>query len=112
MTSGSSVIFPDTLRSIDVSTLTSVAYSRVGPVLDKSLRIIKFTNNSTTTCILSWDGILPHEVFPPNSFMLIDVSTNQETSRVFEIQEGTQFFLTLLSTPGTGSFYISCYYGG
>ena len=112
MSSGSSVIFPDTLRSIDVATVTSVAYSRVGPPLDRSLRIVKFTNASDTTCILSWDGVLPHEVFPPNSFVLLDVSTNQETSRIFEIQQGTQFFLTLLNASGTGSFYISCYFGG
>ena len=112
MSSGSSVIFPDTLRSIDVATVTSVAYSRMGPPLDRSLRIVRFTNLQIPHVFYLGMEFCHMKLFPPNSFLLIDVSTNKETSGVLEIQQGTQFFLTLLNTPGTGFFYISCYFGG
>lgn len=108
--SQSSVIFPDPLRSIDVSTVSSVTPTPIGLPLDAGARIIKFTNDSNVLVLLLWNGMQPNEVFPANSFALLDMSTNKEVSGIWEIQKGTQFYL-LATAGGVGHFYISVYRG-
>jgi hypothetical protein len=104
----STVLLPDPIRSIDSATFTG-SYQTVGIPLSHGARIVKFTNLSTVTVTLSWDGINAHEVLPANSFVLIDVSGAKENAQYIEIQIGTQFYA--LGSSGTGLFYISVYYG-
>jgi hypothetical protein len=108
MTSLSTVIIPDVLRSINSTTFTG-SYQAVGAALGFATRIVKFTNNSTVGVTISWDGINAHEFLPANSFLLLDVTTNHENALTFLIQKGTQFYVS--ASAGTGLFYISCYYG-
>ena len=108
MGSLSTVILPDTLRSIDSSTFTG-SYQAVGTPLTNGARIIKFTNLSGAIVTLSWDGVNAHEVLPANSFVLIDISAARENAQFLEVQQGTQFYVKASSS--TGLFYISCYYG-
>lgn len=104
----STKILPDTLRSIDSATFTG-SYQAVGTALTKPTRIVKFTNNSTVAVTISWDGTNDHEFLPAGSFLLIDVSSDKETSGIFEIGANTQFLVK--GSAGTGSVYISTYYG-
>ena len=104
----STKVLPDTIRSIDSATFTG-SYQAVGTKLTHPTRIVKFTNNSTVAVTLSWDGTNDHEFLPAGSFMLIDVSSDRETANIFEIGANTQFYVK--GAAGTGSFYISTYYG-
>lgn len=108
MSSQSSVIYPDILRTINAATFTG-SYQPVGTALAQPARIVKFLNNTTVGVTVSWDGINAHEYLPSNSFVLLDVSTNKESTNQFEIEQGTQFYV--LAASGTGSFYISNYFG-
>lgn len=101
-------VFPDSLRSIDSATFTG-SYQAVGTKLSNPTRIVKFTNNSTKDVTLSWDGSTDHEYLPAGSFLLLDVSSDRETANIFEIGANTQFYVK--GSAGTGSFYISTYYG-
>jgi hypothetical protein len=104
----STVVYPDVLRIISATTFTG-AYQPVGGPLAQSARIVKFQNNTTSTVVISWDGVNGHDFLPAGSFLLIDVSSNKENAISFEIQQGTQFYV--LGTVGTGNFYISNYFG-
>jgi|SRR5690349_4981725 len=104
----STVLLPDTIRSIDSASFTG-NYQTVGTPLSHGARIVKFTNLSNVTATLSWDGVNDNEVLPANSFVLIDVSGARENSQYIEVQVGTQFYAK--GSAGTGSFYISVYYG-
>lgn len=104
----STKVLPDAIRSIDSATFTG-SYQAVGTKLTYPTRIVKFTNNSTVLVTLSWDGTSDHEVLPAGSFVLLDVSSDRETSNIFEIGANTQFYVK--GSAGTGSFYISTYYG-
>lgn len=101
-------IFPDTIRSIDSATFTG-SYQAVGTKLTYPTRIVKFTNNSTVLVTVSWNGSSDHEVLPAGSFLLLDVSSDRETSGIFEIGANTQF--SVKGSSGTGLVYISTYYG-
>jgi hypothetical protein len=104
----STKIFPDAIRSIDSATFTG-SYQAVGTKLTYPTRIVKFTNNSTVLVTVSWNGTSDHEILPAGSFLLLDVSSDRETSGIFEIGANTQFYVK--GSAGTGSFYISTYYG-
>jgi hypothetical protein len=108
MSSQSSVIFPDVLRSINAATFTG-SYQPVGAALEQPCRLIKFVNNTTVGVTISWDGINAHDYIPSNSFALYDVSTNRESTQQFEIEQGTQFYV--LGSSGTGSLYITVFFG-
>lgn len=101
-------ILPDAIRSIDSATFTG-SYQAVGTKLTNPTRIIKFTNNSTVLVTVSWDGTNDHEILPAGSFVLLDVSSDRETSNIFEIGANTQFYVK--GAAGTGLVYISTYYG-
>lgn len=104
----STVLLPDTLRSIDSATFTG-NYLAVGTPLLQGARIVKFTNATSVAVTISWDGINDAEYMPSNSFTLLDVSANRENSQYIEIRTGTQFYAK--GASGTGNFYISVYYG-
>lgn len=104
----STVLIPDTLRSIDSATFTG-NYQAVGAALSNGARIVKFTNNSSVQITISWDGINDNEILPANSFLLLDISANRENTCYLEIKVGTQFYAK--GASGTGSLYISVYYG-
>ena len=108
MSSLSTVILPDVLRSINSASFTG-NYQAVGTPLPQSMRVVKFTNVSSVTVTISWDGVNDHEILPANSFVLIDISGNRENSGTFEVQKGTQFYAK--GSAGSGLMYISCYYG-
>jgi hypothetical protein len=104
----STVILPDTLRSIDSATFTG-SYQAVGTALTHGARIVKFTNLSGVTVTVSWDGVNDADILPANSFVLLDVSGAKENPQFLEVQSGTQFYVKGASS--TGLFYISIYYG-
>jgi hypothetical protein len=70
--------------------------------------MIKLTNNSNQLVTVSWDGTADHEILPPGSFILIDVSANKEVTGICEIAVGIQFYVK--GTAGTGSVYLSSYF--
>ena len=104
----SSRIFPNALMSRAASTFNG-SYLLVGSAIANSVRIVKFTNNSDKDVTLSWDGLNDHDFIPAASYLLLDISSNRETSNQFEIASGTKFYVK--ANAGTGSFYISSYYG-
>ena|ERR1700679_175193 len=105
----SSRLYPEALRSIDSSTLSGSYVALGGPFLHP-IRLIKFTNNSTVSVTVSWDGgITDHEILVSGGFLLMDVATNKETSQPFDIAEHTQ--MSIKGSAGTGLVYLSAYYG-
>lgn len=108
MGSLSTAMYPETLRSI-ASASVSATYAAVGTPLAHPIRIIRFTNASTHDVTISWDGATDHEYVASGTSLLIDVSTNKEAALAFDIPQNTQFYVK--GTAGTGTIYISAYFG-
>lgn len=109
MSSLSTIIYPDVLRIISAAGFNGT-FQAVGTPLTHATRVIKFQNYTNVPVAISWDGTTTHEFLPPNSFLLLDVSTNKENALTFGIAQNTQFYV-LGTAAGTGDFYISSYYG-
>lgn len=108
MGSLSNAMYPETLRSI-ASSAVSATYAAVGSPLLHPIRVIRFTNASTEDVTISWDGVTNHEYLVSGTSLLIEVSTNREAAQVFDISQNTQFYVK--GTTGTGTVYISAYFG-
>jgi hypothetical protein len=108
MSNFSTVVLPGPLSSVDSATFSG-SYVALGSALAHPARIIKLTNNSTVDVTVSWDGVTDNEFLPSGSFLLLDVTTNHSMPLNFEIQQGTAFFVK--GNAGTGSVYMSYYYG-
>lgn len=100
-------LLPEVLRSIDSSTFTG-SYQAIGTVLANPSRLVKFTNVSTKSVSISWDGSNDHEILPAGSFVLLDIATNKEEMSSCYIAAGTQFYVK--GAAGTGLVYLSTYY--
>jgi hypothetical protein len=104
----STLIYPEVLRFFDTATFTG-PYAPLGIPFEHPIRILKFTNTSTTSAYISWDGFNDHDILSPNSFLLLDISANLELSGSFEA--GTLSQIYVRGTAGTGLIYLSAYYG-
>lgn len=104
----SSAVYPEPLRSLDSATLAG-AYLPVGTPFVHPIRIIKFTNNSSVDVTISWDGSTDHEILVSGSFLLLDVSSNKEESRPFDISAHTQ--ISVKGPVGVGFIFVSAYFG-
>jgi hypothetical protein len=104
----SAAIYPEPLRSLDSATLSG-SYLPLGTPLINPIRIVKFTNNSNVAVTISWDGVTDHEFLPAGSFLLLDISSNKEAMRPFDISAHTQF--SIKGAAGVGLIYVSAYFG-
>lgn len=104
----STVMLPETLRSIAASTFTG-SYQAVGTALANSARLIKFVNNTNQLVTVSWDGTHDHDILPSDSFALYDLTSNRgNPSPYLAAAQGTQFYVK--ASSGTGSFYVVALY--
>lgn len=106
----SSVVYPVGLVGTSAADLMPATYVPAYVELPSGVRIVRFTNATTVDCIVSWDGVDDADFIPANGFLLIDISANHEVSNIFEIQQGTMFYVRG-AAGGTGNFYVSAYYG-
>ena len=97
----------ETLRRFDSSTLTT-SYQTFSTPLANPSYICKVVNNSTSTVVISIDGVNDIDVCPPNSFWLYDESKVGSAGGFPAIPQGTQFYLKLEtgSSAGTSGTYI------
>ena len=97
----------DTIRSRDSATFTG-SYQTLGSALTHEARIVKVVNNSNVTATISIDGVNDHDILPMGSFVLYDCSSDRENSNIFEIPEGTQFYVKGIA--GAGLVYLTVIY--
>lgn len=111
MGSNSIRLTPDTLRS-DTGGAWGT-YQTLGIALTTAARLVKFTNNGTIDLFVSWDGSTDHEILPANSFLLLDIAANKQSTYSLYIRAGIQFYVKSVSgAAGAASdiVYLSVYH--
>jgi len=87
-------------------------YIGIGTEIVNPVRILRIQNLTNTLLLFSYDGINNHEALASNSFLLLDITANKSTDHGFYIAEGTRVYVKQDGiAPGSGSVYVTVYYG-
>lgn len=105
-------LLPERIRTnVDpTATYSTFKFGATDAPLLYAPRLIKFTNLSDTDCLISWDGVVDHEILPANGFVLLDVAANKQQANTLYIAAQTQFYVKTTSGTATGTVYLSSYY--
>ncbi len=92
--SGTKAVF-ETLRSLASGSLTT-NYQALGTPITNPSAIMKIVNNTTSTLLVSTDGVNDHDTIPAGGFTLYDISSDAQ------IRSGDG----RLSVPANTQFYV------
>lgn len=107
----SQVALADTLRSKAFGSITN-SYTAVGSALQHTPRIFRLINATDGDMLFSLNGSTDQFFLPANSFVLYDLTTNNERSgEKLVLEKGTQFYVKFSSAPSKSAVYIECIYG-
>ena len=98
------------IRSINF-TAVSDAFATVGTPFENPCRMIKLVSTMDELLYVSFDGINPVEVMPPNSFVIWDFSSNKIRDDGLFMEKGSQISIVApLDLPTEGRFFVTAVY--
>lgn len=99
------------LRSLAFGSITS-SYVGVGLPFSNPIRLIKFTNETDASVLVSLDGINNHDVVAGNGFALYDYGSNKaDAAGLLEQPQGDRIYVKAESAlPTEGTFYVTVVY--
>lgn len=98
------------LQSIGFSGISG-AYAPLGDPITKPISVVKFTNGTDATIIISNDGVEDYIVLLSNSYSVWDVGAMRSaTSESSTLKSLTQFYVK--GIPSSGVVYIESMYIG
>lgn len=103
-------LVPETARSLAFGSI-GAAYMGVGTAFTKPVRILMIQNLCDTSLMFSFDGINDHVPLPREGFILLDVTSNKAREDGLYFAEGTRIYVKEITTPTTGSVYVTTFYG-
>lgn len=86
-------------------------YTGIGTEINNPVRILRIQNLTNALLWFSYDGVNNHEALSPNSFLLLDITSNAARDHGYYIAEGTRLYVKRNETPTSGSVYVTVYYG-
>ena len=99
------------VRSIGFAAI-QVGYTGIQTALNFPTRIIFVQNFTNATLMFSFDFIHDHFPLPPNSFLLLDLSSNKTLETGYFIAKGDRLYVKQLGVaPTSGSVYFTALYG-
>lgn len=107
----SQVALPDTLRSKAFGSITN-SYTTLGTPLQHTARIFRLINATDGDMLFSINGTSDQFFLPANSFVLYDLTTNNERSgEKLVLEKGTQFYVKYSTAPSAKAVHIEIIYG-
>lgn len=81
-----------------------------------AMRVLRFINDTNGCISVSFDSLNDNLVILPNSFLLYDLTSDQDTGEGFRYISGTQIYIRYISAPSvqlnsTNTFYLEAIYG-
>jgi hypothetical protein len=80
------------------------------------MRVLHFINDTNGVLMISFDGVTDNAIVLPNSFVLYDLTSDQDDNESFRYQAGTELFVKYLVAPtpqtvSTNTLYLVAVYG-
>lgn len=103
-------LVPETARSLAAGSI-GAAYMGVGTSFTKPIRMLLIQNLTDESLMFSFDGVNDHLPLPTDGYILLDVTSNKAREDGLYFAEGTRIYVKEISTPTTGSVYVTTFYG-
>lgn len=102
----------EAIREVAAASIAATLTAVGGPTQHPG-RLVRMVNTTDKDVYVSLNGIDNNFRIPTNSFLLLDISTNQTTKENFFIPEGQVFYVAYIGVaPISGSFWIEYIIGG
>ncbi len=101
---------PEAVRSIAFGSISGT-YAGIGTAITNPARIVLLQNFTDAPLMISQDGVTDHYPINANSSILLDISSNQTHSMGGFVSAGTRFYVKTITAPGSGSVYLTVFYG-
>lgn len=89
-----------------------VAYSALGAITSDYVRILALNNGTDAAVYISFDGVTDHLRVSPNSFKLLDFTTNTVHDNGYFLPLRTQIYIKRVSgAPTLGDFWAETVIG-
>jgi hypothetical protein len=99
------------LRSLGFASISG-AYAAIGTALLNPSRIMILQNFTDKQMIFSFDGTNDHLTLPSGGQIVLDFTSNKTvTGGAAYIPAGTIVYVKQVLAPGSGSVYVSTFYG-
>lgn len=98
---------PETMRTIDSSTITG-SFQVLGSPLEFASRMLIFVNDSTEKVFISWDGVNSHLPLVAGATVVLDMTSNAVANAPLSTSALTQFYVK--GTASAGSVDIATFY--
>jgi hypothetical protein len=105
--------YPEPLRTIAANAI-GVGFTPLGTPFAHPIRLFKIVNTTNQIILISWDGLVSHDIVPSNGFVLYDISSNKTSnSNDWNFAQGTQIHVTYsgVVAPTVGAVDLVAFYG-
>jgi hypothetical protein len=111
----SNIVRFDAVRSIAIASI-SASYTALGIEFGHAMRVLHFINDTNGIMMISFDGVNDNFPVLANSFVLYDLTSDQDHNETFRYQNGSQLYIKYLTAPtvqgsSTNVFYVTAVYG-
>lgn len=103
-------ILVEPVRSLAAGSI-GASYMGIGTGLSHASRILFVQNLTDATLMFSLDGVDDNFPLVAQGFLLIDVTANRTTASGAYFSENTRIYVKTISSPTTGSVYVTTFYG-
>jgi hypothetical protein len=111
MLTSAAIIKFETLRSIAFGGI-GANYSAVGGVFNNPIRILKISNETDESALISFNGIDDQDIVAANGFVLYDFTGNASAQAgVLELQAQKRIYVKQAgAAPTSGNLYVTAIY--
>jgi len=100
----------DPVRTLAAGSVV-VGYTAIGTLFEHPTRQIFIQNLTDALLMFSFDADNDHFPLLPQSFLILDVTSNEVDPNGWFIGKSTIMYVKRIGTPTTGSVYLSVFYG-
>lgn len=85
-------------------------YMGIGTAMSRPIRIFLLQNLTNANLMFSFDGVADHMPLPNNGYILLDITANKTREHGYYLAEGTRIYAKEITTPTSGSVYLTTFY--
>jgi hypothetical protein len=100
----------ETCRSLAFGSI-GAGYTAIGTAMENPVRALLLQNLTNATVWISFDGVHDHMPLMAQGYLMFDITSNRTQDTGWYLSEGDKLYCKQLGIPGSGSVYLTVWYG-